>query len=54
MRSYSESTQVGFRIRGIGPGDLTRYPKPAQLMFWSWVVELGLAAKDRDLAKGRL
>ena len=44
--------QVGYRIRGIEPPDLLQYPDPVKLMYWGWVVELGLQAKDRDLAAG--
>ncbi len=52
-RSYSESTQVGYRIRGIEPPDLdTRYPEATHKLFWSWVVDLGLKRKDYELARG--
>ena len=47
-----ESSQVGYRIRGIEPPDLARYPNSVKLLFWGWVVEYGLVAKDRELAKG--
>jgi hypothetical protein len=40
-----------FRIRGIAPPDLPRDPAIRRL-FWGWVVELGLARKDRELAQG--
>jgi hypothetical protein len=45
-------TEVGYRIRGIEPADLGRFPDSVKLAFWKWVVEFGLQAKDRDLAKG--
>ena len=44
--------QLGYRIRGIEPVDLMLYPDPVKLMWWGWVVEFGLRAKDRDLARG--
>ena len=52
MRSYSESTQVGFRLRGIAPGDLPYQPPAVRRMFWGWVVEFGLRRKDWELARG--
>jgi hypothetical protein len=42
----------GFKIRGIAPSDLKDHPDPVRLMYWSWVSELGLAAKDRELSQG--
>ena len=50
--SDRESSQVGYRLRGIEPPDLARYPDPVKLMFQGWVVDFGLTAKDRDLAAG--
>ena len=47
-----QSTQVGFRIRGIEPTDLSTYPDRIKLMFWGWVTEAALAGKDRELARG--
>ena len=47
-----QSTQVGFRIRGIEPTDLSTYPDSIKLMFWGWVVDLGLKVKDKELAHG--
>ena len=47
-----QSTQVGFRIRGIEPADLSTYPDRIKMMWWDWVVKYGLIAKDKDLAKG--
>ena len=52
MRSYDESTEIGFRIRGIEPPDLGRYPPATRKLFWSWVVESGLKRKDYELSKG--
>ena len=31
--SDRESSQVGYRLRGIEPPDLARYPDPVKLMF---------------------
>ena len=50
--SDRESSQVGYRLRGIEPPDLARYPDPVKLMFKGWVVDFELTAKDRDLAAG--
>ena len=47
-----QSTQIGFRIRGIEPTDLSTYPDRIKLMFWGWVVDLGLKVKDKELAHG--
>ena len=47
-----ESTAVGYRLRGFGPTELSTFPDRIKLMYWQWVVELGLQAKDRDLARG--
>ena len=47
-----QSTQVGFRIRGIEPTDLSTYPDRIKLMFWEFVTEAALQAKDKELAKG--
>ena len=48
----SESTEVGYRIRGIEPPDLVKYPDSVKKMYWQWVVDLGLIAKDRELVRG--
>jgi hypothetical protein len=32
--SDRESSQVGYRLRGIEPPDLARYPDPVKLMFY--------------------
>jgi len=47
-----QSTQVGYRIRGIEPPDLATQPDRVKLMYWGWIVELGLKAKDAELARG--
>lgn len=47
-----QSTQVGFRIRGIEPTDLSTFPDRIKLMFWGWVTEAALARKDKELARG--
>lgn len=47
-----ESTQVGFRLRNLEPPDLSTYPDSIKLMFWGWVVDLGLKVKDKELARG--
>jgi hypothetical protein len=47
-----ESTAVGYRLRGFGPTDLSTYPDRTKLMFWQWVVDLGLARKDLELSRG--
>lgn len=41
-----------YLIRGIEPPDLRLYPDTIKILYWEWVVELGLKAKDADLAKG--
>ena len=43
---------AGYKIRGIAPHELRNYPDAVKLQFWGWVVEYGLRAKDRDLARG--
>jgi hypothetical protein len=42
----------GYAIRGPEPRGLSGQSAEVRLMFYGWVVELGLKAKDRDLAKG--
>ena len=51
--SDRESSRVGFRLRGFGPSDLSTYPDSVKLMFWNWVVEYGLEAKDFDRLERR-
>jgi len=45
-------TQVGYRIRGIEPSDLAKYPDAVKKMYRGWVVQFGLRTKDKDLAAG--
>ncbi len=47
-----ESTAVGYRLRLQPPGGLSTYPDRVKLMWFQWVVDLGLVAKDRELARG--
>ena len=46
------STQVGFRLRGFAPTDLSTYPDAIKRQFWQWVVDAALRVKDRELARG--
>lgn len=41
-----------FLIRGIEPPDLRVYPQSVRARYWGWVAELGLKAKDSELARG--
>ena len=41
-----------FIIKGIDPPGLSSQPESVRLMFWNWVVELGLKRKDRELSQG--
>jgi hypothetical protein len=43
---------TSYKIRGIEPPDLRNHGRDTRLMFWGWVVDLGLRAKDGELAKG--
>jgi hypothetical protein len=45
-------SEDGFSIYALAPPDLVGFPDPVKKMFWHWVLELSLGAKDRDLAKG--
>ena len=45
-------SEDGFTIAGMEPPDANRFTADDRLMFYGWVVELALRAKDRDLAKG--
>ena len=47
-----QSTQIGYRIRGIEPTDLSTYPDSVKRLWWDWVVKYGLIAKDKELARG--
>jgi hypothetical protein len=42
----------GYAIRGIAPRDLKDHPESVRLMYWSWIVEIGLRAKDKELSQG--
>ena len=48
-----ESTAVGYRLRLEPPGGLSTYPDAVKLMWHQWVVDFGLARKDRELAQGK-
>ena len=50
--SDRESIRVGFRSAGSGRRDLATYPDRVKLMYWGWVVDLGLQRKDKELARG--
>ncbi len=41
-----------FLVRGIEPVDLKLYPDNVKLAYWGWIAELGIKAKDAELAKG--
>ena len=41
-----------FLLRGIEPPDLRLYPDSTKTLYWSWVTEFGLKAKDSELARG--
>jgi hypothetical protein len=43
---------TSYKIRGIEPPDLAGYPPETRKLYWSWVVELGLAAKGREILAG--
>jgi hypothetical protein len=45
-------SEDGYSIWGMEPPGFERFPSDVKLMFYGWVLELGLRAKDRDLAKG--
>src|SRR5438270_9794294 len=45
-------SEDGYTIKGIAPPELARADEADRLLFWGWVVRLGLKAKDRDLARG--
>ncbi len=47
-----ESTSVGYRLR-IAPPDLGYFPDSVKQMWFGWVLEYGLKAKDRELDKLR-
>jgi hypothetical protein len=45
-------SEDGYTISGMEPVDFNRYSTDDRQMFYGWVVELGIRAKDRDLSKG--
>jgi hypothetical protein len=45
-------SEDGFSIYGLEPPGLDRFPDDVRKMYWGWVLELALRAKDRDLARG--
>lgn len=47
-----DTTQVGFRLRGFAPTDLSTYPDQVKKLFWGWVTDAALRIKDRELARG--
>jgi hypothetical protein len=46
------SQSYSFTITGIEPPDFWHYPEPVRRKFWKAVVNLGLTAKDSELAAG--
>jgi len=49
--SERESTAVGYRLR-MQPTGLSTYSDRIKLMWFQWVVDLGLERKDKELARG--
>jgi hypothetical protein len=45
------SEAIGYRLR-MQPPDLSTFPDRVKLMWFQWVVDLGLARKDLELSKG--
>ena len=43
---------TSYKITGIEPPDLGGYPPDIRKQFWSWVVELGIKAKTKDILAG--
>lgn len=52
MGRFSGAGGATFRVEGIAPLELRQYPESVQRMYWKWVVELTITAKDRELAAG--
>ena len=52
MTTDTVKIQHGYKIRGIEPPDLSSYDASVRKLFWSWVVDLGLKRKDKELAEG--
>jgi GNAT superfamily N-acetyltransferase len=44
--------QYDYEIRGIEPADLARYPDDVRRLYWSWVVEIGLTIKAKEILAG--
>jgi hypothetical protein len=42
----------GFKVTGIAPPDLASYDQTTRKLYWSWVLKLALARKDKELAQG--
>jgi hypothetical protein len=42
----------GYAIRGAEPTGLRNRPDSVRLMYWGWLMEAALKAKDRDLSQG--
>jgi ADP-ribosyltransferase exoenzyme len=42
----------GFKVSGIAPPDLASYDATTRKLYWTWVLKLALARKDRELAAG--
>jgi hypothetical protein len=43
---------TSYKIRGIEPPDLGQFPPETRKLYWSWVVELGLRAKGKEILAG--
>jgi len=52
MPTRSLPSEDGYTLKGGAPADLARQPADVRRMYWAWVTELGLRAKDKDLSKG--
>lgn len=52
MATDTVKIQHGYKIRGIEPPDLKDYDQSTRKLYWSWVVELGLRRKDKELSQG--
>jgi hypothetical protein len=42
----------GFKVSGIAPPDLASYDATTRKLYWTWVLKLALARKDKELAAG--
>ena len=43
---------TSFKVRGIEPPDLGQFPPETRKLYWSWVVELGLRVKGKEILAG--